>query len=198
MTAGVTILIAAAGDSSRMRGGDKLLERIDNTPQLRRIATAALAASNRVIVTLRTRDADRLACIAGLPVQILPVAKAALGMSASLRAAAEVTQGALMVLPADMPEITAGHLRSLIDKFDQRHILRACTPDGSPGHPVIFPADLLMDLRELTGDTGARSVLVRHANRVQFSVLPGQAAVTDLDTPEDWAAWRAVRPPTAP
>jgi molybdenum cofactor cytidylyltransferase len=43
----------------------------------------------------------------------------------------------------------------------------------------------------LTGDTGAREVLKRHSDRVHLVPLKGDRALTDLDTPEDWAAWRA-------
>lgn len=191
MAALVTILIPAAGASSRMRGGDKLLELVDNIPQLRRVAMAGLAASDQVIVTLRVDDVARRACLADLPVTILSVANAALGMSASLQAAR--TTNALMILPADMPEITGTHLSFLIEEFDQIHILRATAADGTPGHPVIFPADLVPALQTLSGDAGAGSILRAHSERLRLIALPDQVATTDLDTPEDWAAWRALR-----
>jgi molybdenum cofactor cytidylyltransferase len=56
---------------------------------------------------------------------------------------------------------------------------------------VLFPADLLPELAALTGDTGAREVLTRHATRVHLVPLKGDRALVDLDTPEDWADWRA-------
>lgn len=189
----ISILIPAAGASSRMRGADKLLETIDNIPQLRRCAQAALATGQPVVVTLRENDPARRDCLAGLALTILPVADAAVGMSASVRMAAETVTDALMVLPADMPDLTTDHLALLIDNFDQIQILRATTQDGRPGHPVIFPADLLPELQRLNGDEGARGVLQAHAGRVRLIALPDQVALTDLDTPEDWAAWRALR-----
>jgi CTP:molybdopterin cytidylyltransferase MocA len=42
----------------------------------------------------------------------------------------------------------------------------------------------------LHGDEGARSVLAAQASRVRLCPLPLRHAVTDLDTPEDWAQWR--------
>jgi CTP:molybdopterin cytidylyltransferase MocA len=59
-----------------------------------------------------------------------------------------------------------------------------------PGHPVIFPADLAPLLQNLSGDRGAQPILAAHAGRLHLVPLPGQAALTDLDTPEDWAQWR--------
>ena len=69
-------------------------------------------------------------------------------------------------------------------------VIRASTADGRAGHPVIFPARLWPDLVRLQGDQGARDMLKSEA--VQLCPLPGQHALTDLDTPEAWAAWRAA------
>ena len=189
----LTILIPAAGNATRMRGGDKLLELVAGETMLRRQARIARSVCTDVIVTLRTPDPVRSDCLKGLDVTILPVPDAAEGMAASLRAGAARATGALMVLPADMPEITEMDLRRLIAAFDQSYILRACDACGTPGHPVIFPADLVAELSALHGDEGARAVLQRHRDRAHLITLPDQHATLDLDTPEAWATWRARR-----
>ena len=73
--------------------------------------------------------------------------------------------------------------------FDGERIVRATAMDGRAGHPVVFPARCLAEMAALQGDEGARAVLAAH--EVAHVALPGRRAVTDLDTPEDWAAWRA-------
>ena len=191
----LTILIPAAGASSRMRGGDKLLELVGSEPMLRRQAQIARDVCPAVIVTLRADDPARRTALLGLNVTILPIADAATGMAASIRAGALAAKNtALMILPADMPDLTSADLRILINAFDQSpdRIIRATAQDGTPGHPVIFPADCHSDLAMVTGDQGARSVLLAHIHRVALIALPDQHATTDLDTPEDWAAWRKV------
>lgn len=192
----LTIVIPAAGASSRMRGRDKLLELVDGTPLLRRAATMAGAVCPAVIVTLRPDDAARSTVLADLEVTILIIPDAATGMAASIRAGAvAATPGGLMILPADMPDLTSPDLQILIDAFDQStsRIIRATACDGTPGHPVIFPADCRADLAMITGDTGARAVLQAHQARITLIALPDQHATTDLDSPEDWAAWRAIK-----
>ena len=187
----LSILIPAAGSSARMRGTDKLLQPIDNEPILRRIARIALTVTPDVIVTLRDPDLDRRTALHGLPVEILTVPDAASGMAASLRAGAFQTQtDALMILPADMPDLTAADLQTMAAAQAQTPgtILRATDASGTPGHPVILPAALYSELAELQGDQGAREILTRH--KVQMIPLPGTHATTDLDTPEDWAAYR--------
>ena len=184
----LTILIPAAGSSTRMRGQDKLLQDVAGEPILRRQVRIALTLAP-VIVTLRDPDPARRAALKGLAVTILPVPDAALGMSASFRAVAD-TQSALMILPADMPDLTAKDLASMIASFRAApdHILRG-SAGTTPGHPVIWPLALVPGFAGLTGDEGGRALLCLHP--VHLHPLPDSHALTDLDTPEDWAAWRA-------
>ncbi|MCU0908488.1 MAG: nucleotidyltransferase family protein [Rhodobacteraceae bacterium] len=189
------ILIPAAGSSSRMRGADKLLEQVDGTPQLARAAQAALASGCAVAVTLRPDDTARAAALAGLAITVIPVPDAATGMSASLRrgAAACPPGHALMILPADMPDIGPDDLSAML-AAQSRHpdrILRATGQDGRPGNPVLFPPRLVPRFADLTGDEGARRLL--SGESLVPVVLPMRRALTDLDTPEDWATWRAMR-----
>ena len=179
-----------------MRGGDKLLERVDGRPLLALLAGRARAAGCPVLVTLRPGDRARRAALEGCDVEVLEVADAAEGMAASLRAGAAAAQGraGLMVLPGDMPEIGASDMAALCDAFAARSpapILRAAAADGRPGHPVVLPAWCFGRMARLAGDEGARSILCACADRVVLHPLEGVRALTDLDTPEDWAAWRA-------
>ncbi len=178
-----------------MRGGDKLLELVAGEALLRRQARQALALCSDVVVCLRTGDIARAAVLAELSLRTVTVTDAAEGMAASIRAGALGAAGAVMVLPADMPEITEADLRHLIAAFEQapEAIWRGASAAGEPGHPVIIPADLTAALQDLRGDAGARPVLKAHASRVRLCPLPARHALTDLDTPEDWAAWRAAQ-----
>ncbi len=190
-----TILIPAAGASSRMRGSDKLLEEVEGKPLLRRQAIMALATGCAVVVTLPPDRPARGAALDGLAVTRVIVPDAALGLSVSLAAglAAIGPAPAVIVLLADLPEISAEDLNHLVARHRDlpEAILRATAQDGTAGHPVLFPAWVLPELGAMTGDSGARALLRGHADRVVAVALADRRAVTDLDTPEDWAAWRA-------
>ncbi len=118
-------------------------------------------------------------------------------MAASLRAglaAVADRADAVVVLLADMPEVGAGAIDRLIAAFDPeegREICRAVAEGGQPGHPVLFGRRFFETLAGLTGDRGAREVVREAAEFVTDVPTPGRGAVVDLDTPEDWAAWRA-------
>lgn len=194
----LTILIPAAGQSRRMRGSNKLLEAVDGQPLLRRAVRTALATGSNVVVTLPAGKLGQIRrdVLAGCGVSVVEVADAAEGMAASLRkgvTAIRRDQPVMILLP-DLPDIELADLSSMIEAFDDAPlapILRATTQDGAFGHPVILPARLIPALKNLRGDEGARTVVA--AAQVRPFPLPGRRALTDLDTPEDWAAWRAAR-----
>ena len=191
----LTIVIPAAGASTRMRGSDKLLIPIDGVALLRRTAMLALQAHTIVMITLREPDPARRQMVQDLPVQIVTIHDASLGLSASLRRAAAQSAGRLMILPADMPDLTAQDLSLMIQASNAAPyaLLRATAQDGTLGHPVIFPADLRAAFATLSGDQGARAILQAHVARLRTIALPGHHALTDLDTPEAWAVWTQSR-----
>jgi len=192
----LSILILAAGSSSRMRGGDKLLERVDGTPQLARAVGAALETGSPVFVALDPARPDRFDTLAGLAFQRVDVPDAGEGMAASLRRGlAACPPGAVLVHLADLPEIGTEDLRQMIvaHRANPDLILRATDETGRPGHPVIFPDWARAVLGTLSGDEGARQVLQTERARLRLIPLPGRRATTDLDTPEDWTNWRAQK-----
>ncbi|MCR9156302.1 MAG: nucleotidyltransferase family protein [Rhodobacteraceae bacterium] len=196
----ITLVIPAAGASRRMGDRDKLLELVDGVPLLRGVAKRALAVSQDVIVTLPSATHPRAEVLEDLPVRRVPVPNAADGMSASLRhAAAAVPDNAegVMILPADMPDLTKDDLSHVVQAFQDasgEFLVQATGDDGTPGHPVIFPVSLIPEFQNLTGDEGAKGILQANRHRLIRVALPGQNALTDLDTPDAWTLWRANNP----
>lgn len=195
-TSHITILLLAAGASSRMQGRDKLLETIDETPLIRRAAQACLdSKAQDCRVMLRPEDRERRAALLGLDLEMVENPDWAEGMSASIRhGIADLPaqcQGVLIAL-ADMPDVSSNDFNALIDVFrpGQGMICRAADPSGRPGNPVLFDRRYFEALAGLSGDEGARKILVGNP-AVKLVRLGGSAAQTDLDTVEDWAAYRA-------
>lgn len=195
----LAIVILAAGRSRRMRGTDKLAQPVDGTPLLSLVCARAQATGCPVWVALPGHDHPRAAL---LPAGVAPVAvrDADRGMGRSVAAAIAAlpeATGAAMILPADMPDLTRDDLAAMIGAYGARpdRILRATSAEGRPGHPVIFPRAFFGQLRALGGDQGARAILSAHPAMIDSLALPGHHALTDLDTPEDWARWRAARDP---
>lgn len=194
----IPILVLAAGASSRMGGRDKLLEPVAGQPLLRRIAGLACNVSDDVFLALHHNAADRLAVVDGLPLTPLLLPEAAEGMSGTLRAgvAALPDCPAFMVLLSDLPEITADDLRAVIaarEDAPDHLIWRGATTDGKPGHPILFDASLRPSFAGLTGDGGGETIVNPLKDKTYLVRFDTDRARLDLDTPEDWAAWRAGR-----
>lgn len=191
------VLILAAGSSSRMRGADKLLIGIDGIPQIRRIAQAALTAAVPVHVVIGPLHEARRKVLENLPVNVITASLAGHGMAESLKAGLRAlpSQSAVLLLLADLPDIAGDDIAAMVAAHldDPTSILRGATSTGHAGHPVLLPAWLRPDILELQGDAGARKILARHKAGIRLIQLGGAAATTDLDTPEDWKRWQALR-----
>lgn len=194
------IILLAAGQSSRMRGTDKLLATVEGMPLLRRQANLACSVtSGPVLLALPAPPHPRYQCLDALAVNRVAVPDADEGMNASLRTAFAALPGtppAAMLLLADLPDLQQSDLLQVLNAVDLTSdtlIWRGSTEDGKPGHPIVFASALFPAFSTLTGDGGGREVVAQAGNRVALIPLPGQRARRDLDTPEDWARWRAER-----
>lgn len=197
MPVDVHLLILAAGASARMAGADKLLMPVRGMPLLAHVTRQALATGCPVTVVLPADRPDRRAVLAGLGVTVVLLPDAGEGQSASLQAglAALPADAPVMLLLADMPDLTTSDLQRVLTDWTATPalILRGAAEDGTPGHPVCLPVWTRADLGALRGDQGARAVLSRHSGQLRLVPLPGTRAITDLDTLEDWTRWRTAR-----
>ena len=181
-----------------MGGANKLLEEIDGKPLIAR--TLATLQSSRIdeIVVVTGHDATVIG-------EIATAAGAATahnddfadGLSTSIRAGLAAlgpdVDGVLICL-SDMPDLTTEMVNQLIDRFNPAERAGIVVPvaKGQRGNPVLFDAVYREEMSSVEGDTGAREVIRLHPDDVAEVELD-DAVLTDLDTPEAWAAWRQAR-----
>ncbi|MCC6008866.1 MAG: nucleotidyltransferase family protein [Rhodobacteraceae bacterium] len=196
----IDLVLLAGGASSRMGPGrDKLLEPVAGAPLLRTLALRAGRARGlrHIVAVLRPGWAERVAALENLKLRILTSPRAEEGMGGSIAAGiAALSPGwnAVILLPADMPEIETTDIEALITAHDgDPHAILRGASDGAPGHPVLFGAGWGARLAALSGDGGARALVAEAGDRLRLVALPGRHALTDLDTPDDWAKWNATR-----
>ncbi len=191
-----SIILLAAGASSRMLGVDKLREQIDGIPLLGRIHTACLASrADEVIVVLRPCDALRRSTLSP-KAKVVENPESVQGMASSIRVgmtALDARCQAVVLVLADMPDVTAQDMNALMAAYAPdvgRSICRAKTANGVVGHPVLFGKAHFAELAALHGDVGARPVVAANAKAVVEVSTKGEGARVDLDTPADWATYR--------
>lgn len=199
MSRRIAVVLLAAGTSSRMAGPNKLLCEVDGITLIGRAMRAALESSGTEIVVVTGWEAERVeaavaAVPASKPVTVLRNADYRAGLASSLgRAMLQLPAPieAALVQLGDMPWIAAAHIDRLIEAFDPDH------PDivvpvhgGRRGHPVLWPRRFFPALCDLTGDVGARELLVRHASEVRAVPFDTDAIFDDIDTPDELAGAR--------
>jgi len=186
----ISAIILAAGMSSRMGIPKQLLE-LENRPLVRIVTENVLASSaDEVLVVTGYREQEITAAINDLPIKIIfnPHYEQGQGTSLAVGATAvDINTSALLVFMADQPLISTSLINTVIDEFKKRHCL-ALRPvyNGVPGHPVVISCSLGTDLKILKGDEGARHVLKKLGGQVYYMQVQDEAAILDIDTPEDF------------
>jgi len=92
-----------------------------------------------------------------------------------------------------MPQVDADLINRLIGAFDpdKGALVVVPTIDGKRGNPVVWSRRFFADLMAVEGDVGARHLIGRYTEAVVEVPVSGNAALTDVDTPEALEAVRA-------
>lgn len=181
------VLILAAGGSTRF-GSPKALTRLAGRALIQHVIARALAlGSPAVTVVLGAHAREIVPAIGSAPVSLIVNRDWDTGIASSIRSGVEGLPGgcaAVLILLMDQPLVGIDALRRLVATWSARpKEIVAAQYAGGCGVPAIFPRWAFAGLRQLRGDTGARTLLQRHADRTVGVPLP-EAAV-DIDTPED-------------
>ena len=193
----IAAVVLAAGLSSRM-GANKLVAEWRGRPILRWTVEAALASEARpVIVVTGHEEAKVKAALAGLDVTYVHNPAYAEGLSASLKAgiaAVPASCDGALVLLGDMPEVAPSLLDRMIAAFSPADGRAICIAihGHKRGNPVLWARRLFSEIESLTGDVGAKSLLVKH-DEIVCEVEGGAGVLADIDTPEALAALRESR-----
>ena len=188
-------VVLAAGLSRRM-GGNKLLADLSGKPLLRHAVEAALESRLDPVIVVTGHDAaDIQKALSGLNVMFAHNARFADGLSTSvqegIRALPGDCEGALVLL-GDMPGISAALIDRVIAGFDpaQGRAICVAAKGGKRGHPVLWGRQFFEEIESLSGDTGAQSLMARHADQIGAIEAADDAPFSDIDTPEALAAYR--------
>ena len=191
-------LILSAGYSTRMRGDDKLLEKIDGISQIYRIAKAAVT-NGITYMTLPAIDHPRERALSGLAVHKIFLNNKNTGMGASIATGVKYIQDSksnvtgIIIIPADMPLIDSASIKAFYGAHSKYpgSIIQA-TDEKGYGHPVLFPSRYFKNLMLLKKETGGKDI-IKGSKNIKILKFEGKVATLDLDTPEDWKNWRNER-----
>lgn len=185
----IPILILASGSGSRFRDV-KQLQKIDEVPMIKRVIHAVMRArGGEVVVILGAYREEIEEEISDMPVTVVFNQNWQAGMSESIKAGVEYVEKhfpkarAVLVTLADQPYIESSDFDRLIALHIEHPDRTVCAGyNDVRGVPAIFPYTRWQELKQLTGDSGARELL-RADDSVLILDLP--EAAKDVDRPDD-------------
>lgn len=181
-------VLLAAGRSQRM-GQPKLLLPWHGIPLVQHMAQIALQSQlDELVVVVGYRAEHVRAALKGLMVHIVHNVDFLEGQSTSLRAGMDAIDDAaqaVVILLADQPLLQSATIDRLITTYSSQSTpIVAPRYNGRRGNPVLFSNDLFTELRGITGDQGARSLLDAHEQQVSWIDVDDEGVALDIDTPD--------------
>ncbi len=190
----VAAVVLAAGASSRMAPRHKLLVTgADGRAMVTRVVDHVLASAARpVIVVTGHRDAEIRAALAGRDVRFVHAEHHAEGLAESLKAglaALPEEAAACLICLGDMPLVQGAVIDRILAAYDPDEGRGIVVPThaGEFGNPVLWDRAYIPEMMALSGDTGARALLRRHADTLAEVPMDDDAVLRDFDTPASLA-----------
>lgn len=199
----IAAVILAAGLGSRMGQATKQLLPWGETTVLGRTIrnvqqTAVFNAGIHDILVVSGHEAEQIEAVAAAEgVRTVHNPAYATGeMLSSLKTAVRhltPNTAAMLVVLADQPMVTAETLAKLLHAFAQTpHDLLAPTFVGKRGNPVLIGRAYFAELLALGPDDAPRTLLNRHADKLQLVAVDSDSILRDLDRQADYERERPL------
>jgi molybdenum cofactor cytidylyltransferase len=193
----IAAVVLAAGQSRRMGRTNKLLAEIDGQAMVNRVVAAARASSADPLLVVVGHEADKLrATIGDSGVRFVDNPAYAEGLSTSLAraiAALDDSVDGVVVCLGDMPRVSAATIDRLIAAFDPLEGRAICvaTHNGKRGNPMIFARRFFDEVREISGDLGAKHLTGAYPELTCDVEMTEDGVLLDIDTPSALARIRS-------
>ena len=184
----LSILILAAGNSSRL-GQPKQLIEFEGQTLIERVTETALMVSDNILIIFGgnseliipkiERFSDTISTIFNPNWQQ--------GMGTSIRIGVEnlaEKSDAILILLSDQPFISSLLLKNMIQIFQKSlNPIVSCIYNQQLGVPMLFDKSVFPELIKLSGDRGAKSFL--HLYKDTISTIDFPEGIIDIDTFKD-------------
>ena len=188
----VSATILAAGQSSRMENGNKLLLPINGIPMISHVCNTVLKAALDPVVVVTGYDNE-------LVTQAIPTAINEIiynshwqsGMASSIYSGISALPKSIdgnMIVLGDMPMLSKNTLDLLIDEFIVQHGDHIIYPiyEERQANPVIFPKKYFQEILSTTGDRGCKKILKQYPDDAVGVSIGFPEVVFDCDNEDDY------------
>ena len=187
----ITAIVLAAGESKRI-GIPKPLLAIGEKTFVRHIVDNLFQSSvENIIVVLGSNARQIESELQGVDVTFVFNEHYREGQLSSIITGIDTAKSfrsdGFLIHPVDHPDVSPSLIGTLIDTFIKgKSLIVLPAYQGRRGHPVLFSAKLIYELREASQSLGARSVVWNHASEVVTVATQEEGCVLDIDTPDDY------------
>ena len=187
-------IVLAAGLSSRMEGGHKLLMSIDEKTVFEHSLKSITAADFLEVIVVLGKEAERLEKLIPKEYMVQTVVNSTfeLGMTPSIQTGiAEATGDVYVICLADMPFLTAADYNQLMDCFREENGKNILVPlyEGVKGNPVLFDKDYRKEILEHTQPNGCSQIVKQNSKKTHFFETNNLRFTLDIDTKADFDKW---------
>lgn len=187
----ISIILLAAGSSSRMGQSKQLLE-VNGAPLLAHSVKAALESGVKSVnVILGANEVAHREIIKSMPVTVISNHYWKSGMGSSIKAGLnhvvrEYSETeAIIIMVCDQPGVTGEHLRNLISAFkNSSSKIVASAYSGTAGVPALFSRSFFSNILMLKDEQGAKKIIEQFPEQRTSVNFPD--GTYDLDTGEDY------------
>ncbi len=191
----IAAIVLAAGRSQRMAPHNKLLVTDPSgKTMIARVVDNVLSSNARPILVVTGHMAEQVElALGGRPVRYVHAADYAQGLAESLKAGIAAVPpecaGAIVCL-GDMPLVTGRMIDRLLAMYDPEEGRSIVLPTfrGKQGNPMIWDRRFFPEILGISGDSGARFLVGKHAEQVAEVEMAEDAVLRDFDTTESLAA----------
>jgi molybdenum cofactor cytidylyltransferase len=198
----IAAVVLAAGRSRRMAPHNKLLVTDPSgKTMIARVVDNVLSSNARPILVVTGHMAEQVEqALGGRPVRYVHAPDYAQGLAESLKAGIAAVPpecaGAIVCL-GDMPLVNGRMIDRLLAMYDPEEGRSIVLPTfrGKQGNPMIWDRRYFPEILGISGDSGARFLVGKHAEQVAEVEMADDAVLRDFDTTESLATLPArMRP----
>jgi len=187
----LSLIVLAAGMSTRMPGRNKLLVKIDGKPIIRRVVEQALSSKVEEVIVVLGWEAEKIRrTLEDLPCRFVVNKAYRKGQSSSVKTGLkEIASGteAILVLPGDVAMINPSSIDKVVEAYnDGKNSIVVASHAGKPGHPILLSKKLFAEIEQIDeSNYGLKSVVSRHQTEVRMVETGSEEILLDVDTPND-------------
>ena len=196
----ISAILLAAGESSRMKGENKLSKKIDGIPIIKYAVKNILGSSVDEIIIVLGHEKSIIENIIdkNKKIKFIYNENYKNGMSSSIKKGLNninKKSEAFFICLGDMPNVNQNIYNKLIKsrynynkKFssEQKKEIVVPTFEEKNGNPILFSKFMTKQILNINGDVGAKEILKLNKKKILYVPIRNSGITLDFDTEEDF------------